>query len=253
MVDFRMQGKRWKAAALHLGISAVIAGITALLILKLWYPSPFDELSGGFFLLAMICSVDLTLGPLMTLIVFNPVKPRSELIRDLTVIGILQIVGLAYGVHTVYLARPVALVFERNVFKVINQVDVAENELAEADPTLRSLSLTGPVFLGTRRAKVDEKLDAVLEALAGNDISARPKFWTSYDSVREQVIDKAKPLSFLLKNKKRIADIQKVANSVNIPIEQLVYLPLVSKKALWTVVLDKKHADPKAYLPYYDD
>ena len=38
---------RWKAAALHLGISAVIAAIVVTVMLALWYPQPYFDAMGG--------------------------------------------------------------------------------------------------------------------------------------------------------------------------------------------------------------
>jgi len=62
--------------------------------------------------------VDVILGPLITLTVFNRSKPRSELVRDLTVVGLIQLAALGYGLWTVFVARPVHLVFEYDRFRV---------------------------------------------------------------------------------------------------------------------------------------
>ena len=62
-----------------------------------WYPYPYRELSGGRELFALVVAVDVVLGPLITLVIFNPAKTRRHLVMDFTVIGLLQVAALAYG------------------------------------------------------------------------------------------------------------------------------------------------------------
>ena len=58
---------------------------------------------------------------------------------DLAVIGVLQIAALVYGLHTVFIARPVAMVFEVERMRLVVANDVAVDELPKALPTFRSL------------------------------------------------------------------------------------------------------------------
>ena len=127
---------RLKAAGIHLGISALIAGMAAALVFGLWYPWPYRSASGGQALFLLIMSVDLVLGPALTFVVFNRSKTKSHLVRDLAVIATLQLAGLAYGLYTVYLARPVAVVFEVDRFRVVSAVEVRHEELPQALPAL---------------------------------------------------------------------------------------------------------------------
>jgi len=49
------------------------------------------------------------LGPLLTLAVFDPKK--KELKRDLSIILLIQLSALFYGIYTVSVARPAYIVF----------------------------------------------------------------------------------------------------------------------------------------------
>jgi hypothetical protein len=98
---------RLRAAAIHLGLSVLVAAVTAMLVFAIWYPYPYREISGGRELFQLLVAVDIVLGPLLTFAVFNRAKPRGELRRDLAVIVVLQLAGLSYGLWTVHLARPV--------------------------------------------------------------------------------------------------------------------------------------------------
>jgi len=48
-------------------------------------------------LFLIVVTVDVILGPLITLAVFNGVKPWTELRRDLAMVGVLQLAALGYG------------------------------------------------------------------------------------------------------------------------------------------------------------
>ena len=69
----------------------------ALLVFGIWYPYPYREISGGRELFLLVITVDVILGPLITLAVFNRKKPRSELRRDLAIVALLQLGALGYG------------------------------------------------------------------------------------------------------------------------------------------------------------
>ena len=62
---------RWKAALIHLCISAAIAAIVSALLLFVWYPPPYFHAGGAGELLVLVVGVDVTLGPLITFIVFK--------------------------------------------------------------------------------------------------------------------------------------------------------------------------------------
>ena len=56
--------------------------------------------------------MDVVCGPLLTLVLASPRKSRRERWLDFSLIGLIQLAALAYGMHSVWVARPVALVFE---------------------------------------------------------------------------------------------------------------------------------------------
>ena len=68
----------WKnrlyAGAIHLAISLSVAALAAYLVFGIWYPSPYPELSGGRELFLLVIAVDVVIGPLITLVIFNRTK-----------------------------------------------------------------------------------------------------------------------------------------------------------------------------------
>ena len=117
---------RFGAFAIHLGISLVIFLIIGYLILFHWYPDFFFASDGGWQGIRIVAFVDLVLGPTLTLVVFNKTKPRKELRRDLSIIGLVQAVCLTGGVWVVYSERPVAMVFSDGSFQSMTMDDYHE-------------------------------------------------------------------------------------------------------------------------------
>ena len=80
---------RWQAFGGHLSFSLLLGLAVFALFRWVWYPDALFELGGAGKLMALVVGIDVVLGPLLTLIVFNPRK--RSLIWDLAVILALQI------------------------------------------------------------------------------------------------------------------------------------------------------------------
>ena len=242
---------RLKASGIHFFLSLVIALIAGLLVFGLWYPYPYREMSGGRELFLIVVAVDVILGPLITLAVFNRAKPLCELRRDLGMVVLLQLVALCYGMWTVFAARPVHMVFEYDRFRVVHAVDVPVELLNRTPSGIDAFPLTGPTLLSLRSFRdANEKMEATLAALEGLSLSARPDLWQPYAVAKSEIWQAAKPVSEL---KARFASQAAVidaaiASSGRSP-EALAYLPLVGRKSFWTVLLDPTTAEVVGYLP----
>lgn len=231
---------RLRAAAIHLGISIVVAAAAAWLVFAVWYPYPYREISGGRELFTLVVTVDVILGPLMTLIIFNRAKPRKELVRDLMVVALLQLGGLGYGLWSVYAARPVHLVFEVDRFRAVHAVDVPEELLPKAPESLRALPRSGPTVLAVRPfANQQERIDVTLAALQGLHVGARPELWQPYEAAAARAVAAARPASQLKERfPQQAGEIAAAVEATGMPVERLAYLPLVARRSVWTVLLD---------------
>ncbi len=113
---------RWKASLIHLGLSAIIYVPLLYLIVFRWYPQPYFAADGGWQAIQLITGVDLVLGPLLTLIVFKSGKPGLR--RDLTLIGILQVMALVWGTWLVYEQRIAMVAYANGAFYTLNSEQV---------------------------------------------------------------------------------------------------------------------------------
>lgn len=241
---------RATAFAWHLVISATVATAAAALVFGLWYPWPYRVISGGQGLFLLLISVDVVLGPLLTFVVFDRKKGLRHLTRDLTVIAGLQLTGLIYGLHTVCAARPAALVFEVDRFRVVTASDVYAPELSRARAEYQRLPLTGPWLLGTRGAhEGDERKDAVFLALSGVDIAQRPPFWQPYAESRGAALGRSRPVEALRAHYlSRQAELDSILSKLPVSTRDARFVPLMAREQ-WVVILNSA-GDVVGYAPF---
>lgn len=237
---------RIKAATTHFFISVIIAITIACLIFLLWYPAPHHILSSGINLFLILISIDLTLGPLMTLVIFNKNKPNRELFRDVTIIALLQLLALIYGMNIMFQARPAYIVFEYNRFQVIYASDLSPELLAKAPQELRHLPITGPKYLSLRPMQNKEKLDLLLQELSGFPLAYRTDMWRPYSDAKARVISAGTPaettissLPYMQRKK-----MEKIISEKNISVKDVLHVPLLSRSPeVATVFIHKKDAE----------
>ena len=231
---------RARAAGIHLLISAAVAVVAAALVFGVWFPGIYREVAGGRDLFMLITSVDVVLGPLLTFAVFNLKKGWPHLRRDLAVIGVIQLAALVYGLVTVYGARPVAMVFESDRFRVISAAQVEMQELPQARPEYRELPINGPWLLGARPAKPgDEANEALFKGLRGIDRAQRPLFWQPYADSAAEALARARPLAILLAKYPDLAgDVKRKLQAMKVDETSAKFLPLMGRGGDWIAILD---------------
>ncbi|HVF64038.1 MAG TPA: TfpX/TfpZ family type IV pilin accessory protein [Casimicrobiaceae bacterium] len=189
---------RWQAAAGHLVLSAVIGVSVFAAMILVWYTPPYFEAAGGNDLVLLLLGVDITLGPLLTLAVFNPGKGMNKLRFDLAVIATLQLAALAYGVHVMFTARPAYLVFAVDRFDLVMANLLTDAELAKAQPPWNARPVGRPPTVGAR-VPDDPKLkdESLFIALAGIDLPQQPRFFVPYEEIAAEAAKRAQPLADL--------------------------------------------------------
>ena len=230
---------RWQAAPFHLLISAVIAALLFTAMLLLWYPRPYFRAAGGATLLLLLVGVDVFIGPLLTLVVFDP-KKKKHLKIDLAVIAALQLTALAYGGWIMFSARPVYVAFAGDRFELVAANEIAQADLDKAGIEYRRLPLTGPQVVGTRLPADAQEREALgLASMLGGSIGLFPQHYIPYATVSRDAVAKALTLATLRqKNPDRVADIDAYVAASSKPERALRYLPLQARRDDMSVVVD---------------
>lgn len=235
-----------KAFALHAATSCLIGLPLAVLVFGVWYPYPYRALAGGTGLFVLLVGVDLVCGPLLTAVLYNPDKRRLELWRDLSMVVLIQVMALVYGVHAAWYARPLYLVLEIDRFKVIAAPDLADDaagrEFAALPGGLQPSLWSAPLVVGVRRPRDEQERQTVLlESVAGGrDYAERPAFYVPYEgSARLNALERAKPLGAFLERhpEKRVSATDLLA-SKGLELSCCRYLPIVGRED-WVGVLGR--------------
>lgn len=241
--------EKFIAFAIHFAATLAVALVAAALIFFVWFPDPFQEMVGGSRLFMLVVGCDLALGPLISLVIYNSRKPRRELYLDYSIVGLLQLAALVYGMYVSFNARPVYIVFVGDRLEVVTAGEVADEDLADARiDTYRRRPLWGPQLVATE-VKPEERNDALESALAGKDISVRPKFFVSYDTQRASIQAKLQPLDAL---RQKNAEANRLISERFVDASQLSelrWLPVKHKNGFWTAVIDESTGEPVDYLP----
>ena len=244
---------RWRlrAAGIHAGICAVVAVLASQVVFKLWYPSPFATIAGGTQLFLLLVSVDVVMGPALTAVVASPGKPRREMVRDLTVIVMLQFAAFGYGLYSMALARPVVLVYEIVEFRVVAAAELETASLHEAPADLRNLSWRGPrVIAAMKPTDPQEQLRSVELGLAGIPLAAMPRYWRDYSAYANGAWRTARPASALLaKYPASTEAVARIATAAGQPASALRFLPLRARRAEWVTLIAAPDARIVGYLP----
>ena len=235
---------RWKAAAIHLVVSALVAALALGAIFFLWYPGALFQAAGGRQLFLLISGVDIAIGPLITLIIF--VQGKKGLKFDLATIAVLQLAALSYGAYVLFESRPAWIVFVVDRFELVRANQILDAERAKAKPPFNELSLSGPRLAGARQpSDPNEQLRIAMGAAAtGQDLQTYPQYFVAYDDVRRAVMSHAKPLARLRElNPGAGAQIDRLPSRLGRKEEGLGFLPLRAGRRDLTVIVDRSSGE----------
>lgn len=229
---------RWKAAGTHFGLSILIIGGIALSAFLLWYPMGLYKVAGLDRLLLVMLGIDLTAGPLLTLILYR--QGKKGLRFDLAVVAIAQLAFLAYGLNTLRLSRPVFLVGTAEVFTLVfaSEIDEAELKLA-SKPEWRRLSWTGPELVGTRMPTDPAARSAVIEAFmkGGAGIERSPRHYRDFSDVAPDLLRNSRSIEQL--SAQLPADVERASGNSN-----LRAVTLMSRRGEGILLVDPHDAQP---------
>ncbi len=232
---------RWKAAGIHVCISALIGLVAATLIFGVWYPRPYSHAAGADKLVLLLLGVDVVLGPLLTLIVFRAGKWGMRF--DLAVIAIAQACAFLYGTSVVVRARPAFVVANVDRLSLVAANDIDDADYAKAKRhEFASAPWTGPRIVGALPpTDVKERNRIVLAGPGGKDIDVMPQYYVDYTDVAKDLLQRAKPIDDLVAKKPEsepllMAWLHEHGRSA----DDVRWVPLTARRATMTMLLDAK-------------
>jgi hypothetical protein len=210
-------------------------------VFLLWYPGLVAPASGVRNIFLILLLVDVVLGPVITLIVFNPKK--KELQRDLLIVVLIQLAALFYGLHAVFNARPVFMVFNVDRFDIVYATEITDVNLAKATrEDYRSFPLFGYRLVAAQSPKDSkQRIEMLDSSLAGGaDLPQLPQYYLPYQDMKAEVQKRMRPLDELRSfNKDQLPAIDALINKYALEKNDVGFLPLKAKVSDLTVIVSR--------------
>ncbi len=178
---------RFKAFGLHLLGSAIVLTLVLGGLYIGWYRWPGWLLCNALKVAPILAFADLTLGPFLTLLIANPLKPRRELARDVAIIVSVQIVALVYGAATLWHGRPLYYAFSEDRLQIVQASDLKPAEVARAlkeNPTLAPHWYSLPRWVwAPLPSEAGARQEIMMAAISGgDDVIQMPRYFQPWEA-----------------------------------------------------------------------
>ncbi|WP_420475986.1 TfpX/TfpZ family type IV pilin accessory protein [Noviherbaspirillum sp. ST9] len=234
---------RFKASLLHLFGSVCVVLLVFLLVRLVWYPGRFFEAASGTELMLILTLVDVVLGPLVTLIIFSPAKPSLKF--DLTVVVVVQVGFLMYGLWSIYSARPVYIPFDEDRFYLVTANEIDPEDMKKAkNPAFQSFPHFGPTIVGTALPDAPDMREKIkVGGMVGMGIQVLPQYYVPYGqaaaSVKAAAVRARELKGEIITSDEDIARLSDYEAKKREGGRAVRFVRLVSKKVMLYVAIDE--------------
>lgn len=231
---------RSRAVLLHLWPSLLLLAVCAGLVLVFWYPPPVRQFGPGSEFRALLIIVGGMMGPALTWLVYSSTKSRLAMTIDLTVISVVQLVAMSWGMYTLYIHRPYYMVFTVDRFEVLSNWDVRHARLE--NPAFRDKPLRGLAQIYATMPTEESEYQKLLQEVAFEgkpDLQFRTEYWSPYRDKRLLALEVSRPLLEL--REARPASVKQIDSLVTAnggDISRLTFVPAMMANSHFATVLD---------------
>jgi hypothetical protein len=248
---------RLRAFALHVLASISVLSLVLGGLYFGWYRWPGWYLSTALSVVPTLIGVDVALGPLITLLIANPTKPRRALVRDIGCIALVQLVALVYGTLTLWSGRPLYYAFSQDRLQLVQALDLKGPELERArqeNPALAPHWYSRPRWVwAPLPSDGDERQRIIMSALAGgDDVIDMPRYFKPWAEGLSALRGKLKSVEALAREDIRLRrhklDMQQRVAATGLGADQAVALMLTGRSAPMLAIFDPKDLRLRAFV-----
>jgi len=180
-----------------LGISIFIVLAVIGLVFGVWYPQPLATAVGVTQIFLMLILIDIIVGPLLGLLVYR--EGKKSLKFDLSVVILLQISALVYGLYNLEQGRPAWLVYNVDRFELVRKNELVDINIQQAQPQFQQPSWFKPQYVSTEFAKDTQQRNNEMfaEIFDGISVAQRPERYVELTQAKTQIQQRALPLKEL--------------------------------------------------------
>jgi hypothetical protein len=235
---------RFKAFGLHLLGSACLLALALGGLYLGWYRWPGWYLAGALTIALVMTGVDVAVGPLLTLMIANPKKPRRELARDIGIIVAVQLVAAGYGVTTLWNGRPLYYTYSEKYLEMVQAQDISPEQVAlgqKLNPGLAPHWYSLPRWIYAPLPKDSQLAGKIAQSAfaGGEDVIDMPQFYQPWADGLPDIRQHLQPLdkmTNIFKNDKQIA--AQRMQQMGVARDQPVTLPMLGKGKPLVAVID---------------
>ncbi len=223
----------------HLLLSFLVALLVIGLVFFIWYPSPLATAVGVTHIFLMLLVIDVILGPLLGLLVYK--EGKKTLKFDLSVIILIQIAALCYGVYSIAQGRPAWLAYYVDRFQLIRNNEIIDKNIGKALSQYQNPSWFKPQYVGVEFAQ-DKQIrndDIFAEVLGGISVAQKPERYVPLDRVKNQIQKRAQSLETLNKFNDKML-VQKTLSQYP---QATAFVPLKANSIDMTVLVNKEKGE----------
>lgn len=222
----------------HLSISILLALIIIAWVFLIWYPQPLAQAVGVTHIFLMMVAIDVVLGPILVFFVYK--EGKKTLKFDLSVIILIQLSALGYGLYSIAQGRPVWLVYNVDRFELVRNNEIIDTNIQKVQAQFRNPSWFKPKFAAVQIAKNSEERSKNMfeELLGGVSLAQRPERYVGLVQVKLQIKKRAQNLNELEKynSKQQVKEILKKYPSAD------AWVPLKANAIDMVVLMNKSSA-----------
>ncbi|MDH1488109.1 type IV pilin accessory protein [Acinetobacter johnsonii] len=226
--------KRVKFFIFHLTVSLFITLIAFSLVFFVWYPAPLAKAVGVTHIFLMMLAIDSIIGPMLGLLVYK--EDKKTLKFDLSVIILIQVAALYYGIYSIAQGRPVWLVHSVDRIELIRNNDIQKQPNVKVKAEYQYSAWTGPKYVGVLISNNNEqKQNDMFNAAFGLTLAKQPDRYVKFNAVKQNIQKYAQDLNSLdLFNNKQ--DINHILNKYP---DADAFVPLKANAVDMVVLINK--------------
>ncbi len=220
----------------HLFLSLLIAVLVIGLVFFVWYPAPLAMAVGVTHIFLMLLIIDVVIGPVLGVLVYK--EGKNSLKFDLSMIILLQISALFYGVYSIEQGRPAWIAYYVDGFELIRKNEIMDEHLQQALPQFQQSSWLKPQYAAVEFAKDKNQRsdDMFAEVLGGISIAQRPERYVELNKAKKQMQQHEQKLE-LLQQYNNKTDVEKILAKYP---QATAFLPMKASAVDMTVLIDQK-------------
>lgn len=226
---------RLKALGLHLLASACVLSLLLGTLYLGWYHWPGWYLTDVTRVVLVMVGVDVVAGPLLTFVIARATKPRRELMRDISVIVVVQLCALVYGTLSLWNGRPLYYAYSETVLQLVQAYDInaPDSDLGRSPyPALAPHWYSLPRWICASLPQDAETRQKIVAAAitGGDDVISMPQFFEPWEqgipALRTQLKKVDDVAYFGVADKKRLKEQMQASG---LTIDQANSIPLTGR------------------------